>query len=135
MLIVHEVGLLLGLRRNRNQRSSSRLNLRGNIVHRFHLTYAEWTPASSNEADYKPASCEQIGGRNALTIMIRQSKRRSLCAHPERSCRKSLRLQRRDSPLMNSLYIRGNVLGDRLLALRKNFPQRSQVAIRTRFLE
>ncbi len=82
VLVVHEESLLLGLRRDGDDRGVSRNNLRGNVVHRLHLADAERTPASANEAENQAAFAEKIGGRNALAIVIGKFERRDAGDHP-----------------------------------------------------
>src|SRR5208282_2991210 len=64
VLVTHEEGLLLRLRRDGNQRSSRALNLGGNVIHGFHLPHAEWTPAPADEYENQPSFAQKISGRN-----------------------------------------------------------------------
>src|SRR5258708_1257992 len=51
VLVGHERRLVHRLRRNGNQGCASFFDLGIDRVHRFHLSDAEWTPASPNKAD------------------------------------------------------------------------------------
>src|SRR5206468_3581114 len=110
VLVVHEVGLLLGLRGDGEERGSSGLDLLGDAAHRFHLADAERAPASADEADYEPSLVLQCGGGNELAVVVGEFERRSVRTDSESLYRETLLLQSRNRTLMNCLYIPGSFI-------------------------
>ena len=134
VLIVHEEGLFLGLRGNRDQRGSRGLDFIRDGIHRFHLANAEGTPTAANEQDHQPSLGEQIGRRNELAVVVRKFECGGMLS-PTLSALAcdSLSFEPSDASSMDSLHFRRNILGDRFLALGENLTQRPHVGYELRF--
>jgi hypothetical protein len=99
------------------------------------LRNAEWTPAPANEDEHEATLAEKIGGRNKLAVVVRKFERGRFCASLESMGRECLSFEASYGSRVDSLKIGRDVIRDKLLALGKNFAQRSSFSDRMEFGE
>ena len=118
------------------KRRACLLDLWQDEIHRFHLTDAKRAPAAADEAEHEASFGEQVGGGDALAVVILKLEFGNLRADGQNIRGQTLfLLQFRDGARMNRLRLRRNILRDQFLALGKDLAQRTNVSLRSRFFE
>ena len=104
-----------------------------NQVHRFHLSDTKRAPSSADETEHELSLGEQVGRRNKLAVVVGEIEGRRFGSDRQNVRCKMPSLEFRDGLRVNGLRLRRNILRDQLLALGKDFAQRTRVEAWTGF--